>query len=307
MNFKHALKSSEIKRCIKTIFSLNLNAVRLNSYNTLVKDESSTLHDFQTDKTHKIDIDLVSNPQAKLEQMPTQTKDHSFKYDEIIVCKIFDEKGRSFSTRMFILKKYGLFNMNYITIFHQHILEKSFINQTISKQDTNVIFDILSNKFEFKRPTLYEYVNLKAQIAVSSHFSILTLAPILLEIGKSSKVLECGTGIIIYFEPTLTESVDLHFWQRCFEHFFTEKIIGVKCLGSGTMTLFLSQHLGNTGVLHTFDITEFKALKAKEFFFNWKNSFDSTAMTESEKWPSNVKFGVVDFCNHTFDESFSSK
>ena len=65
--------------------------------------------------------------------------------------------------------------------------------------------------------------------------------------------------------------------------------------------------MGQTGVLHTFDQEKEKVIKAKEFFWDWKNSFDSSVTSSSEKWPCNVKFGVVDFCNHVFHQKFESK
>ena len=125
-----------------------------------------------------------------------------------------------------------------------------------------------SSAVYFKRPSLYEYVTYKEQTAVSSHFSVIALVPMLLELSKSSRVLECGTG-------------------------------------SGSMTLFLSEKLGHSGVLHTFDITENKTNKAKEFFRQWKDSFDLTANNEYEKWPSNVKYGTCDFAEQDFGPFFN--
>lgn len=91
---------------------------------------------------------------------------------------------------------------------------------------------------------------------MSSHFSIISLVPLLLEIEKGSKVLECGTG-------------------------------------SGSMTLFLSQHLGHSGLLHTFDVTSKKQTSAARYFNEWKTSFD--LRSSLDKWPANVKFGCMNF------------
>jgi tRNA A58 N-methylase Trm61 len=122
----------------------------------------------------------------------------------------------------------------------------------------------MSARVEFKRPSLYEYSYLKEQSAVSSHFSVITLVPMLLELNKSSKLFECGTG-------------------------------------SGSMTLFLSQHLGNTGLLHTVELHLNRAIKAKKSFYDWKNSYDLRWSSDSfNKWPENVKFFAADFCNHEF-------
>jgi tRNA A58 N-methylase Trm61 len=62
------------------------------------------------------------------------------------------------------------------------------------------------------------------------------------------------------------------------------------------MTLSLSQRLGHSGVMHTFDVTENKSIEAKRKFFEWKDSYDLSA-GEGDKWIANVKFGTVNFCN----------
>lgn len=84
--------------------------------------------------------------------------------------------------------------------------------------------------------------------------------PLLLELDKGSRVLECGTG-------------------------------------SGSMTLFLSQHLGESGLLHTFDVTADRQLKAARYFTEWKRSYD--LRPQVEKWPANVKFGCMNFNEDT--------
>jgi hypothetical protein len=257
--FSSLSKDKNVKR--SSIFSI-MKCV--NSRNASTMDLSS-----EKEQNYHEDIDLRENPTASYDDALEQTNDYSFRYNELLVCKAFNEKKNGFSTKMFVLKKDGLFTLNYLNIFHEHIIYKSLCKMS-SRRDFNVTFELLSKRFDFKRPTLYEYASLKLQTAVSSHFSILTLAPVLLELGKNTKVLECGSG-------------------------------------SGTMTLFLSQHLGNTGTLHTFDLDKHKVVKAKEFFWDWKNSFDSSVICSSDKWPCNVKFGVVDFCKHNFNEKFESK
>lgn len=97
---------------------------------------------------------------------------------------------------------------------------------------------------------------MKEQQAVSSHFSIISLVPLLLEIEKGSRVLECGTG-------------------------------------AGSMTLFLSERLGDTGLLHTFELDSKRQQVAARKFSEWKSSYDLRSPTD--KWPSNVRFGCVDF------------
>jgi hypothetical protein len=65
-----------------------------------------------------------------------------------------------------------------------------------------------------------------------------------------------------------------------------------------------SEKLGHSGRLHTFDITEKKVLSAKEYFREWKSSYDIAARNEFEKWPSNVRFGHMNFCDHKFIDKF---
>ena len=216
----------------------------------------------------EVDVDFFENPHTSVSDFSTSNHDFSFKYNELILCKIFRNESNVFSTRMIRLQKEGIFQTRNFQIFHKHIVEKS-VNQVNSNENLNVSFRLLSMRVDFTRPTLYEYIVRKMQMAVSSHFSILSLVPLLLELKSNTKLLECGTG-------------------------------------AGSMTLFLSQHLGHSGTIHTFDLTKAKVVKAKELFWDWKNSFDSTASSEATKWPDNVKFGVGNLCEHTFDESFTS-
>lgn len=285
MNFKSAFRLLQIKSCTnrissfsiltKDFFDLNVKKSSLFNIKKCMKNQNLSNTDSAgvnisiEPNPYQVDIDLNQNPQASYDDALEDRNDIPFKYNELVVCKVFSDGKNNYSTRMLILKKNGIFTLNNFNIFHEHIIYKSHHCQHIRKQNLNVAFRMFSRRFEFKRPTLYEYAQLKSQTAVSSHFSILTLAPVLLELGRNTKVLECGTG-------------------------------------SGTMTLFLSQHLGKTGLLHTFDQHNEKVSKAKGFFWDWKNSFDLSVISSNDKWPCNVKFGVVDFCNHIFNEKFES-
>ena len=186
----------------------------------------------------------------------------SFKFDELILGKTSSSSNAGkFSCKLFKLERHGIFKHKKLEIFHEHIIDKS------NRQNTNVSFELYKQRLSFSRPTLYEYITLKEQQAVSSHYSIISLVPMLLEINKNSRILECGTG-------------------------------------SGSMTLFLSERLGGDGVLHSFDITVNKCEGAKEYFRNWKASYDLRA-SDNEKWPSNVKFGVLDLCGQNVLAEFS--
>lgn len=220
---------------IKKLFSINKNCY-----------SSSPNFDIKKEDLPDPDIDLDSKDLFS----PKCNGLKPFKSNELIVAKIFDKskKYENQSCRLFKLEQNGIFRTKLIDIFHEHIIYKSLINQRVT-------FEVASRIVDFRRPSLYEYISLKEQQAVSSHFSIVTLVPLLLEIGKNSKVLECGTG-------------------------------------SGSMSLFLSEHLGNNGCLHTFDINKLKSQKAKKSFIEWKNSYDLWA---GEKWTDNVKFGFMDF------------
>lgn len=210
---------------------------------------------------NKIDLnlDIEIDNLEKIQRIGEQ--DLSFKYNEIIVCKIFNNlnsKNQRHTCRIFDLQKNEIFRTKGMDVFHEHIIHKSKENQSLNQIISFSLKDYF--RIDFKRPSLYEYITLKEQQAVSSHFSIITLVPMLLELDKSSKILECGTG-------------------------------------SGSMTLFLSESLGQQGELHTFDISKIKALNAKKYFCKWKNSYDLRTKNESEQWPANVKFGFVDFCS----------
>lgn len=188
------------------------------------------------------------------------------KFNEILVCKNYKKqslKTFKYTCRLIKLEANKIFMNKTFNIFHEHIVAKSeILNQS------NVTYKLFSDWVTFKRPTLYEYIQLKEQKAVSSHFSILSLVPMLLEIKDYSKVLECGTG-------------------------------------SGSMTLFLSEKLNHNGQLHTFDITDTKVQSAKEYFIDWKQSYDLSARNDLEKWPQNVKFGQMNFTTHEFDPKFN--
>lgn len=173
---------------------------------------------------HVFKMAEISNYSAERYQSP-------FKFGELVTCRVMTERVSKrnkqmpkINNRMFLLEPHGVFRTRAIEIFHEHILNMQF-------------FNFKSIRVDFKRPSLYEYVTFKEQQAVSSHYSILTLVPLMLELERGSRVLECGTG-------------------------------------SGSMTLFLSRHLGNTGILHTFDLTEKKQQSAKKYFQEWKQAYD---------------------------------
>lgn len=189
-----------------------------------------------------------------------------FKYNEFIVCKTIQRNSGmgkhdypKVRNKLIQLKPGEITRYAPVDIWHDHIIERSMRNNT-----RDVEFKFLTNTVSFSRPTLYEYIALKEQTAVPSHYSIISLVPMLLDLGRHSRVLECGTG-------------------------------------SGAMTLFLSERLGNSGMIHSFDIGHTKCQKAKSYFHNWKSSYDLSGDT----WPSNVKFGVRNLCEQNFDKSFN--
>lgn len=185
-----------------------------------------------------------------------------FQYHEFILCKSVSQLGKhKISNRMIQLDQNGIYQNKSLAIFHEHIIEKSRRGN-----DRDVTFNLFSDRVTFSRPTLYEFVTLKDQLAVSSHYSVISLVPMLLEIGRHSRVLECGTG-------------------------------------NGSMTLFLSERLGNEGILHTFDIGDHKVTSAKKHFLKWKQSYDLSC-DSTHQWPSNVKFGVRNLCEENFSDEF---
>ena len=121
-----------------------------------------------------------------------------FGFNELLICKHFkrsdpNQKHFKMTCRMFKLETNKIFKNNVFQIFHEHLIAKSKHN--VAKNNDNIVnYNMYSNWISFKRPTLYEYIILKEQLAVSSHFSILSLVPMLLEIKNDSRMLECGTG-----------------------------------------------------------------------------------------------------------------
>jgi tRNA A58 N-methylase Trm61 len=72
------------------------------------------------------------------------------------------------------------------------------------------------------------------------------------------------------------------------------------------MTLFLSQRLGKSGILHTFDANSRNSINAKKKFLKWKESYDLMT-NDSDKWSTNVKFGCTDFNeDERLDKHFSN-
>ena len=264
-NFKILLKTSHLNS-IKPYSKTSLNYA---DQPESTENEINPKQNKPAELDYEVDINLTQNPDS-INEINTQTRDRSFKYNEIITAKVKNNLkyiNNRISNRLIKLKKNAIFDYKYTAIMHEHIISKSsYLNKNGS---ADVSFDMDTVRIDFKRPTLYEYVSLNEHTAVSSHFSVITIVPLLLELNKDSRVLECGTG-------------------------------------SGSMSLFLSERLGNSGLLHTFDQTDNKARKAKQKFWEWKDSYDLSASV-NEKWPSNVKFGVADFCAQKFNESFLSK
>lgn len=208
----------------------------------------------ENDPALRLDIDV-----GRLSEVDVRSRDQSFRYGELLLCRIINSLRNSEkqSVRLVKLEKNGVFRTRQMEIFHEHIVNKSrFLNE----HKFNLSFNLKYARVDFKRVSLYEFVCLKDQLAVSSHFSIITLVPLLLEMEKSSRVMECGTG-------------------------------------SGSMTLFLSERLGADGILHTFEIGEAKALRAKHHFKVWKESYDLTVDDEAKRWPKNVLYGCLDICS----------
>lgn len=234
------------------------NLLVANSLRKLLNQQQHSLAFEQQQQQHQLFDDLDFNPATSYTTSGNQT----FKYDELIICKSISKlfKNSNVSNKLIKLTPNSIYRNHALSIFHEHIIERSRQNSA-----TSVSFNVLTENVTFNRPTLYEYITLKEQSAVSSHYSIISLVPMLLEIGRHSRVLEAGTG-------------------------------------SGSMTLFLSESLGDTGLLHTFDIHEKKMMNAKKHFKAWKHSYDLSA--GSQKWPSNVKFGLRDLCTEELEPEY---
>ncbi len=255
------------------MFNLVKYSSTLNFAKNFTTESDNLTNSFQQNQTEnkkeiELDIDLSLDD---LSSLKNYRHDDSFKFNELILCKTFNKKSKlgasKYVAKIIKIEENGIFRNKYLDIFHEHIIQRSKdafnFNQNIIKkeddQNTNASFSFKNIRIDFKRPNLYEYVSFRVFDAVPSHFSIITLVPLLLELETNSKVLECGTG-------------------------------------SGSMSLFLSKYLGEkSGVLHTFDINKSNCMNAKKKFLEWKSSYDIWA-NEGEKWASNVKFGQSDFC-----------
>ena len=138
----------------------------------------------------ELDIDLNAlDLSCKLDH----SRDYSFKYGELFFCKIynyFSKIENQHKCRVIKLKRNGILQTGFFDIWHEHVLHKSqILNAGSSKSDLNsVSFQLDKMRIEIRRPSLYEFVSFRIFEAVPSHFSILTLVPMLLEIEKDSKV-----------------------------------------------------------------------------------------------------------------------
>ena len=276
----------------KRLFSLHATSLALPSQRALSLDFDDNLN--MIEPRPNDDATLSAATEAGAAAAATASG-HGFKFNELLMCRqsigVKKRKGpkETYVCKMVQLEPNGIFRNKDISIFHEHIVSKSSLmtsgddggggdQASKGRTDLSVSFSLMDVNVHFKRPTLYEYVALSDQRAVSSHFSIITLAPMLLELNKSSRLLECGTG-------------------------------------AGSMTLFLSSHLGaDTGMLHTFEQSEEKALYAKGKFLRWKSSYDlrasggglsaAPAASSEQVWPNNVKFGVGNICEARFVDNY---
>lgn len=242
----------------KYTFSDNVRSVQTNAS---ILDHSSTLDESDSKEKKNVhpELDFHEEICSRL------SNNQPFRIDELIVCKSITKIDwlDKVHTRLIKLKPNEIYRGIRFDILHEHIIDKS--RRDLTK---DVSFNLFSNSVTFSRPSLYEFNVLKEQAAVSSHYSIISMVPMLLEIGKNSRVLECGTG-------------------------------------SGTMTLFLSERIGHSGLIHTFDIGRYKVEAAKEHFWRWKSHYDLSVGRDSEKWPSNVRFGVRDLCNEELSNDYT--
>ncbi len=165
------------------------------SLNKIFNFKSST-HNFSSIETPiKDDLDFFDDSQS---YNNNNNNVKPFGFNELLICKHFkqsdpNQKHFKMTCRMFKLEANKIFKNNVFQIFHEHLIAKSKHN--VAKNNDNIVnYNMYSNWISFKRPTLYEYIVLKEQLAVSSHFSILSLVPMLLEIKNDSRMLECGTG-----------------------------------------------------------------------------------------------------------------
>ena len=186
-SFKCKTKINNLICCFKNkIFSNCIHS----KYST---STSSTIQNLANPEQHN----LVANNKDEFDFDPdsetAEEKSHvkPLRFNEFLVCKSFTKlkKDSRLTCRLVRLQPNEIFRNKTFEIFHEHILAKS-----VDSTANSASFSMFNDWVAFKRPSLYEYVLLKDQLAVSSHFSIISLVPMLLEIEDDSKVLECGTG-----------------------------------------------------------------------------------------------------------------
>jgi predicted O-methyltransferase YrrM len=188
-----------------------------------------------------------------------------FQYNELILMTQSTKTNKisKKSNRLIQLKPNSIEYGRTLEIFHDHIIAKSKI-----EKKSNITFKFMNSlTLNFKRPSLFEFLRLKNQeTGVSSHFSILTLVPFLLNVGQNCRVLEAGTG-------------------------------------SGCMSLCLSERLGTDGILHSFDVNPKSTINARQDFNKWRQSFNIS--NESNPWPDNVKFNHSNILETELSERFN--
>jgi hypothetical protein len=142
-----------------------------------------------------LDLDIDLSLEQPIKSALPRSVDKSFKFGELIVCRMYTKGGKlseMHHCRLINLKPHGIYNYKLNHMWHEHIVHKSSLAQSNNlnsqTQQSAVIFNFGPEKFEFRRATLNEYLNLTAHQAVPSQYSILTLVPWLLEIKNGSKM-----------------------------------------------------------------------------------------------------------------------
>ena len=191
----------------------------------------------------------------------------TFKSNELVIAYIrnfYYNQNSLGSSRIIELTDKGIFKTKYFDIMHKHIIDRNVDNCYFKIEPENSIkaHKIVIN---VRRLNLFEYIFKCSTVAVPSQFSILSFVPFLLELDKSKKILESGTG-------------------------------------NASMTLYLSQYLdaNSNGLIHTFDVKPVE--RAKAFYTKWKNSYD---IFSQSKLFDNVEFFSSDITKHEFGEEFN--
>lgn len=144
--------SNKIKHChqisFSLLFKLNINGNFIRSQSNLSINESSSN---EQDQENRIDPKLLFDLEASDEKVNGPLGD-VFKFGELVSCRLMKNvklrKPPSVNNRIIKLHSNGILKFQLFEVFHEHIRHLKSLT-------------FKNFRYDFKRPSLYEYITLK--------------------------------------------------------------------------------------------------------------------------------------------------